>query len=216
MWLLFSAAAFGVRWLSLRNSVPFTAGASVAVSLLLAAVLLLPRAKGWGFGLTRRAWCKAGVAGLALYFCAALFARNAALRRVEEFIAQQGVLAEHYAAQPLPPWMARWSGLVRAPNGVYFAQVDMLSGRSPEFRFYADSPPNRFIARARQMPEVQAWMRFARFPVIRYAENAGKHIVELHDYRFFGRQQESDDPVTFSYRVVFAASGNVLSHGWEN
>jgi hypothetical protein len=151
-----------------------------------------------------------------LYLCASVFAHQAALSRVEEFIAQRGLLVESYGALPMPAWMAEWSGLIRTPNGVYYAPVHLLSSEAPEFRFIADSEPNGYTARVRNLPEVQAFFRFARFPVTRYFIAGQQHTVELYDYRFFRRQRETGGPVGFTYRVTLDAQGSVLSHGWVN
>jgi hypothetical protein len=116
--------------------------------------------------------------------------------------------------------------LVRAPRGVYELPVDLGDPSNPttgasatsaagfplEYRFYPDAPTNSSITQAHQLPQVQTFFWFARFPVTRFHKESGQSIVDFSDLRF--PHIRPDRPASFTYEVRFDSSGNVLSQGW--
>jgi hypothetical protein len=214
IWLLCALFAYWVRSLALRNHVEFSAAALIVVAAVLAAIFFLPHFGSWGFRVPRTQWCRVGAALLVLYLGGTALANLSAKSRVETFAGQRGLTVQNLAALPMPPWMARWSGLIRTPQGVYYAPINLLSREAPEFTFIADSPPSGFTSVSETVPEVQAYLRFARFPVTRSFEAGPLHIVEFSDYRFFRRQSGQGGRVGFTYRVTMDAQGNVVTRGW--
>lgn len=212
-WGLFSLAAFGARWQAQSIHVPLSRWVPPAAALLFAVVFLLPLLRGWGCRVSRRAWCRAGVLALAAYLGACSFAHRAALREVEEYAARENLRVDAIAAIPLPPSLLHWSGLVRTPEGVHFAMVNLLAARGPKFGFSGDAADNPHIAAARKLPELQRYLRFARFPVVRYSERGGIHTVEFADLRFFSRVSPRRP---FTYRVTFDGQGRVIVSGWAD
>jgi len=89
----------------------------------------------------------------------------------------------------------------------------------PRLDIYRSSAANRYVSDARALPGVQTFLWFARFPVITYFERDGHPVVQISDARFIGpRRPDVTARVTsplsnFTYEVVFAADGNVLSAG---
>jgi hypothetical protein len=162
----------------------------------------------------RRAWCRAGVVVFAAYLGACFFAHRAALRFVEDYAARENLRVDAIAAIPLPPSLHHWSGLVRTPGGVHFAAIHLSAARGPNFGFSGDAADNPYIAAARRLPAVQSYLRFARFPVVRFAARDGVNAVEFVDLRFFGRTRRGPEPFTF--RVTFDSAGHVLSSGWAD
>lgn len=213
-WGLFTLAAFGVRWLAQTVQTPISRWVTPVAALLFAALFFLPLLRGWGCRVSRRAWCQAGVVVFAAYLGACFFANRAALRLVQDYAARENLRVEAMAAIPLPPSLLNWSGLVRTADGVHFASIRLFAARGPKFGFSGDAPDNPYIAAARRLPEVQSYFRFARFPVVRYSERGGIHMVEFSDLRFFGRRDRRPQPFTF--RVTFDASGRVLTSGWAD
>jgi hypothetical protein len=65
------------------------------------------------------------------------------------------------------------------------------------------------VQAARQQPEVQTYLWFARFPRVTYREDQGRPIVEYQDIQFF--QPMRANPIPFTLRVLFDAKGKVLS-----
>jgi membrane-bound metal-dependent hydrolase YbcI (DUF457 family) len=214
LWGLFTLAVFGVARLARSLGLPFSPWAAPIAALLFAAILFLPAVRGWGYRVSRRAWCRASMIAFVVYLGLCFAANHVALQYVKDYAAREGLRVEQIAAIPLPPSLNDWSGLIRTPEGVHFASINLFNPRPPKFGFYGDAAPNRDIETARRLPEVQAYFRFARFPVVRYAQHGDTGEVELVDLRFFGRLRRGPQPFTF--RVLFDAQGRVLSSGWAD
>ncbi len=210
MWGVFAGLAGLVLWASRLLGTPMSLGAFVVAVAVLGVVFHLPAWRGWGFRVPRRRWAHAGFALAVGYLGACAVAHHAALARVEQFARAQSLPVEEVAAIPLPPGLLDWDGLVLTPSGVYQGRFTL--GREPEFRFVADSQPNRYTALALELPAVKTYLGFARFPVLRFSEQDGRYIVDLHDARFFQARRRRRR--SFTYRVVFDASGDAVQQGW--
>jgi membrane-bound metal-dependent hydrolase YbcI (DUF457 family) len=177
----------------------------------------------------RRRWNQFGLILACLYLGLAVLAHQSALSRVKNFVAMQKLDVQSIGALPFPPSLWRWDGLVRTAGGVYEVRMD-LSQKSPfqipagansaeserppiEYRFYPEAAPNAYIKAAKELPQMQKVLWFDRFPVTRYHEEAGEHIVEFSDMRFPRMGRGRTPP--FTYRVRFDPSGEVLDQGWE-
>jgi membrane-bound metal-dependent hydrolase YbcI (DUF457 family) len=216
MWLSFSACALLVAWFLTIQEFPPSLAALLIVMCILALLFFAPAAGGWGYRVSFKSWNRAGFAASVAYICLAAFAHHSAMARVTQFAKEKGLAVETLGALPLPPSLLHWDGLIRAPRGVYEFQINLLGADPPPeaaitYRYYPDAPPNDFLASARQLPSVQTYLWFARFPVYRSRREADRTVVEFYDLRFFrsGRRQSP-----FTYQVVYDARGNVLSQGW--
>ena len=84
------------------------------------------------------------------------------------------------------------------------------------YRSVADNP---YVQSALALPGVQEFLWFARFPVFTYLERDGRSVVQISDARFIGPRRpglvaSTSTPLSnFTYEVVFAADGNVVSAG---
>ena len=145
-----------------------------------------------------------------LFACAA--AHHAAIAQVKDFAAANHIAIVRLGALPVPPSLLGWGGEIRTPDGVYQTQFDLRDSDPPVFRFFADSPPDQFTTRALQLPEVQLYWQFARFPVIRTSYDGSHHVVEFGEHRFVSRN--SNNPLPFRYHVVFDGTGNLIEQGW--
>ncbi len=213
-WGFFTLAGYGVRWLARSLRLPLSPWMAPVAALIFAAVFFAPMLRDWGYRWPRRAWCRAGVITLAAYLGACYFHNRAALRIVEDYAARENIRVEAAAAIPMPPSMREWTGLIRTTDGVYFSAIHLPVARPPKFGFSGDAPDNPYIAAARQLPAVQNYLRFARFPVVHYAERAGLNVVEFSDWRFYGRIRRGPQP--FTYRVTLDTAGRVISSGWAD
>ena len=211
IWLLASAATVGVRHLLRLVGFPFSARVAAGIVALLAALFFLPTWNGWGFRIRRARWCRTGVYALATYLLLLAVAHAAALRRVEQFAAARGLCVERLGALPLPPSGLQWDGLIRTADGVYEGQFDLRRSDPPAFRFVADARENSYIEAARQQPDVKVYLWFARFPVVRFADEGDRKVVEFADLRFSPRGRR---PTPFTFRVTLDDSGRVLKQGW--
>jgi membrane-bound metal-dependent hydrolase YbcI (DUF457 family) len=212
MWALFTVAAI-VGWrVALLAGYPFHLRVLAPVSALLAALFLLPGIGGWGFRLKRSAWCQAGIYLTAAYVCLCALAHHSALRRVQGFSETNHVNVVRIGALPVPPSLLDWGDVIRTHNGVYQARFDLRDAEHPSFYFLPDSPPNPFIERALQLPDVQLYWQFARFPTIHGSDLGDDHIVDFGEHRFTNGSRRSPQP--FSYRLVFDDAGAVIEEGW--
>jgi membrane-bound metal-dependent hydrolase YbcI (DUF457 family) len=210
--VLFSLGAVGAEWVARNAGFPFSPWIVVALGALFAALFFLPARGGWGFGVSRAAWCRAGMAALAAYIGLCAAGHAAAMRRVEQFVAARNISGEP-GAIPLPPSPLNWSGLVRTEDGVYVSRIRLLNGdESPQFTLVANAPPLSWVQAAQELPMVQSYLWFARFPVTSYTQRGDTHIVQFEDLRFFSRGRTPRNPFTF--RVTFDGEGRVLEQGW--
>jgi membrane-bound metal-dependent hydrolase YbcI (DUF457 family) len=209
-------ALFGIR----------ISGFAVLVSAaLLAAVFLLPAVHNWGLRVPFAAWNRAGLSLAAAYILVATYAHHVALERVNEFAAHRGVAFQIIAALPTSPFLQslwHWDGLARGPHGVYETQMGLRDGLrlsadpendpTSERTYYMDAASNQFIEKARKLGEVQKVLQYARFPVTRFRMEGYQAVVEIVDLRFGTMRRKL--PPSFTYRVCFSESGQVLSQGW--
>ncbi len=222
LWLIFTPAPFLISKIAQAVGAPISNTAIFVATVLFAVLFLFPAVRGWGLHVRYETWNRAGLTLAVAYILAAAVAHHAAFRRVKQFAAQEKLQVQAIGALPLPPSFWRWDGLVCAPRGVYEMRMDLSdgllkSGDSPdsevlEHTYYPDAPPNVFIEAARQLPEVQKVLWFARFPVTRFHKEGGDAIVEFSDLRF--PHIRRDRPASFTYRVRFSTDGRVLSQGW--
>ncbi len=218
LWAIFTVSMLLISWLADAVGFAFSPWTVVAVAALLAVLFFLPRWHGRGFRLRRASWCRAGVYALVAYLGVCATTHYAALRRVEEFAASRGLRVERLGALPLLPSAAHWDGLIRTPQGVWEARINVWNELLPErqadaqvFRFVADTAPSGYLEIAEQLPQVQTYLWFARFPVFAFRERGDQAVVEFSDLRFFTRGWR---PAPFTFRVTFDTAGHVLSQGW--
>jgi hypothetical protein len=222
MWAVFAACVVGVGWIAARLEAPLEPGVIPAAVIAIGAILFGPmladrlkkadRPGGLSY-VSRATWCRAGLVALVAYYglCAWMHAR--ALGEVREFAAAQRIQVDALGALPMPPAATRWLGLIRTPDGVYRAYFSVAANPGPRFEYIADDKMPEEVARAVDaLPEVQTYRWFARFPVMSYREEGGRHVVELVDHRFY--PGATSRPAPFQYRVVVNAYGEVEEQGW--
>ncbi|MGB8542551.1 MAG: metal-dependent hydrolase [Candidatus Acidiferrales bacterium] len=214
MWVLFTLGAMGAWTAASAAGFPFHLWIAALASAIIAALFFLPGKSGWGFGVKRSSWCQAGTYAMIAYLFACGMAHHAAMKRVEDFASANKITIDRLGALPLPPSLLDWGGVIRTTDGVYQARFDLRTSAPPMFHFAADSPPDRFIARALQLPEVRLFWNFARFPVIHSFAEDGEHIVDIGENRFVNTRRKRPQP--FTYRLIFDSSGDLLEEGWQS
>jgi hypothetical protein len=222
LWVIFTPAPFLISRIAQVVGAPISSTAILVATLLFAVLFLLPAVRGWGLHVPYETWSRVGLTLAIAYILAATVAHRAAFERVKQFAVQENLEVQAIGALPLPPSLWHWDGLVRAPRGVYEMRMDLSdgllkSGSSPDTEllmhtYYPDAFPNEFIEAARQLPDVQKVLWFARFPVTRFHKEGGDAIVEFSDLRF--PHIRPDRPASFTYRVRFSADGKVIAQGW--
>lgn len=213
MWVLFTGAAFVVWKIADAVGFPFHLWIAFFSSVIIAALFFLPAVRGAGFRISTARWCQAGAIVMLAYLFACSVAHHQALLRVKKFASANHVPIDRIAALPLPPSLLDWGGVIRSIDGVYQSRFDLRNSTPPLFSFTADSPPDMYVARAMQRPEVQLYWNFARFPVIRTFTENGLHYVDFNENRFINRKHEG--PAPFSYRIVFDDAGDPVEEGWQ-
>lgn len=214
LWLVFSLAAIAAWKIADAVGFPFHRWIAALASILIALLFFVPLFRGAGFSISRPAWCRAGTYLTLAYLVACGVAHHLALAKAQAYAAAHNLTVERLAALPLPPSLLDWGDVIRAQDGVYQARFDLRSAApTPDFWFRADSPPDAFIARAWQLPEVRVYWNFARFPVIRSFAEQGQHFVDFDENRFVTRRTHG--PAPFSYRVIFNAEGVPIEEGWQ-
>jgi len=214
MWVLLTLGAVGAWTAANAAGFPFHLWIVGLISAIIAALFFFPEQSGWGFRVTRSSWCKAGTYAMIVYLFACGLAHHAAMQRVKDFASANKIQIDRMGALPLPPSLLDWGGVIRTVNGVYQARFDLRNPAAPDFHFAADSPPDPFIARALQVPEVQLFWQFARFPVIHSSAQGVEHIVDIGENRFVNTRRNKPQP--FTYRLIFDDSGDLLEQGWQS
>ncbi len=212
MWLALTAgSAFG--WAVARAAdFPFHAWIIAIASAVFAVAFFLPGmvADGWGFHVSRTAWCRLGVCVALLYVGACGLAHHTAMQSIVTFANDHHIDVEHIGALPLAPSILDWGVGIRSTDGVYESQFDLRHAGNVPVIFAADSPSNVYTRRALMLPSVKLFWGFSRFPTIRsHAEN-GDHLVDIGENRFMNQRR---GPQPFTYRVVFDAAGQVIEEG---
>lgn len=227
VWVLCAITTFGVAAIGRIVGAPISAQAVVLAIFVFTILCLLPAFRTWTSRPSPSAWNRIGFAGACIYIALAVFAHHKALERVKKFAEFQGATVQSIGALPFPPSIWNWDGLVRTPRGVYELRIDLsqpsgipdnaAAAAAPSevpltYKYFPDAPANSLIEQARRLPEVQKVLWFDRFPVTRFHKEGSESIVEILDLRF--PQVRPDRPASFTYRVRFDATGNVIKQGW--
>jgi membrane-bound metal-dependent hydrolase YbcI (DUF457 family) len=213
MWALFSASAAIVWGVAGIAGYPFHIWFAGVAILLFAALFFLPAYRGLGFRIHRRQWCQAGTYVMVAYLFGCWSAHHAAMARVQAFAEANHIAVVRIGALPIPPSLLTWGDVIRSTNGIYQAQVDLRHPDRASFEFVPDSPADEFTSRALQLPEVQLYWQFVRFPVIRTSSDGPYHVVDFGEHRFTNGGRRAPQP--FSYRVEFDSSGEVVAEGFR-
>jgi membrane-bound metal-dependent hydrolase YbcI (DUF457 family) len=212
MWVLFTLAAAGAWEAARAARSPFHIWVGAAASAIAAILFFGPMIGRRGFGISRAAWCRAGVLAMVAYIGACGAAHHEAMKRVEAFAAANHIHVVRIGALPVPPSLLDWGDAIRATDGVWASRYDLRDPNPPPFRFVRDSPPDAFTERALQLPEVHLYLNFARFPVIETFAERDRHVVVFGENRFVERRK--GEPQPFTYSVVFDDAGRVMEQGW--
>lgn len=221
LWAIFTPTPLLIARIGIAVGAPVSSSAVLVAMVMFALLFLLPAARGWGLKVRYENWNRAGMGLAVAYILAATLAHHFAFERITRFAAEENLEIQAIGALPLPPSLWHWDGLVRAPRGVYEVRMDLSDGllkkTDPSAEvitrtYYPDAPANEYIEMARQLPNVQKDLWFARFPVTRFHKEGGDAVVEFSDLRF--PQSRRGEPAAFTYQVRFSSDGKVLSQGW--
>ncbi len=220
LWAICAAAAFAIIPLVRPYDVPYDSGTALGASLFFGGFFLLPLRHGTGTRVGRSKWTRIGLTLVGLYLASAAAIHHSALQQVTQFADDARLDVQSIGALPLPPSIARWSGLIATSEGVYRLQFDEFSGERVMLRFFKNAEPNSYLSTARNLPDVQKFLWFARFPLYQFMMLNGQPVVRITDMRFYGVGQRpsladipDDIETTFTYQVSSRPDGDVLSQG---
>lgn len=228
VWVALTAGAFGACELAASAGYPFPIAVVGLVSAIFVLILFAPSLRGAGFHWTRASWCRTGLALVCAYLALASAMHRKALADVDRFAAAHHLPVDNFAALPLPPTVTNWAGLVATPEGVWRTTLDEPGGQIERTQFYSDPPPDRYVAEAKKLHDVQVYLWFARFPVWQEMQESGQTMLDVSDVRFFREDDsvakvKSGQPLRlpgirpnstgFTFEVVFDANGRVVSSG---
>ena len=219
VWVAFCVAAFALAPWARSLDVPFSDESAAAACVVFGVFLLVPLRRRGRSRFGRVIWCRMGVALLAGYIAFAAGMHSIALGQVRQYADEGRINYTNLAALPLPPWPGRWAGLISTPGSVYRIQFNLLGGEVPRLDVYRSITENPYVHSALALPGVQEFLWFARFPVFTYLERDGRPVVQISDARFIGLRRpglvaSTSTPLSnFTYEVVFAADGSVVSAG---
>jgi membrane-bound metal-dependent hydrolase YbcI (DUF457 family) len=224
LWLIFAPSPLVIAKIGESVGAPISHAAVITAMVLFTGLFMAPALSGTGQFVGYRTWNRLGLGLAVAYLLAVTYAHHVALDRVRAFAATLHLEVQSVAATPMPPSMWHWNGLVLTPRGVYETRMDLsdsLFGKGSEAKdpnaiertYYRDADSNAYIERARQLKPVQELLWFSRFPVTWFHREGSNAVVEIFDARF--PQIRRDRPRSFTYRVEFSPSGEILSQGWE-
>jgi membrane-bound metal-dependent hydrolase YbcI (DUF457 family) len=212
MWGFFSAMGL-LFWLMARAAAyPFHLWIVAAASGLFAVLFFVPAGGRWGSRLTRAQWAQIGAFVALVYLFACSVAHHKAILQAKTFADRNHIEIVRIGALPIPPSWLDWGEAVRSPDALFETQVDLRQPGSPLFSFIPDSPPDRYIAQAFQLPDVRLYWNFARFPSVHSFRDGSQHVVELGENRFQDNRRRGPQP--FTWEVIFDADGNLSEEGW--
>ena len=126
---------------------------------------------------------------LLIYFGVLIWFQQTALRRIQAVAPTVIEAGEQFVkadALPLPATPLRWRTVISTNKAFYFGDLSLLSSSLPSLRRYErTSGEAAAITAALREPELQAFMRFARFPTVTARRNLNHTTaVEVRDVRF--------------------------------
>jgi membrane-bound metal-dependent hydrolase YbcI (DUF457 family) len=212
MWASFTLSALVFWLLASAAAYPFHLWIVALASAVFAALFLVPARGGWGSNIPRAHWSQIGAFAALLYLFACSVAHHKAILQAKAFADRNHIGIERIGALPIPPSWLDWGDAIRSPDALFESQFDLRQAGPPIFTFTPDSPPDRYIARAFQLPNVRLYWNFARFPSIHSFADGDEHVVELGENRFQDNRRRGPQP--FTYEVIFDASGKLVEEGW--
>jgi membrane-bound metal-dependent hydrolase YbcI (DUF457 family) len=211
MWALFAVLAVLAYWFARSIGLSLSPIVIVVAIALIGALFFIPAITGIAANLSRSKWARAGLVASTAYLLACAVAHHYAFRRVENVVAAQRLTPVKVAALPMAPSLWGWEGLILTGNAVYETHEDLTQPASKDVHVFNDTVPDNYMEAIRDLPTVQTYLWFARFPVYKLLEQNGEPTVMITDVRFFtGRGGPSPG---FTFQVKFDAMGNIVQQG---
>jgi len=212
MWIFFTVMALIFWSLAGAAAYPFHFWIVVLASAGFAALFFVPASGGIGSKLTRAHWSQIGAFAALVYLFACSVAHHKAILQAKRFADMNRIDIVRIGALPIPPSWLDWGLAVRSADVLFETQIDLRQPGPPIFNVIPDSPPDKYIARAFEMPNVRLYWNFARFPSVQSFRDGDQHVVELGENRFQSGRRRGPQP--FTYEVIFDRDGSLVEEGW--
>jgi membrane-bound metal-dependent hydrolase YbcI (DUF457 family) len=184
----------------------------LVVDFLFIVFISAPGIKGWIYRWNPAIPCRIGLAVLLSYMGLCGINHHLALKKVEDYIQKERLQAFSYAAFPRPFSPFSWSGVIKTQGASYQSWLNVLTSQPIQFSFFQDPPKNNYITIAENLPVVQLFLWFARFPVITYQTLGQTHVIEYLDLRFHTGYRRTP----FVLEIIMGPDGKVLEKGFAD
>ncbi len=98
-------------------------------------------------------------------------------------------------------------GIIETKGAFYRGNLSFLKTDINDFEEIPKSKENSFIKEAKNLDVVKLYLWFAEFPVSRYEDRDGNHIVEFYDLRF----GLIPTKIPFLLKLIFDENGSLNS-----
>lgn len=210
--IFYTLAFFLAHFISQSTQRPVSWEILLLINILFTLLILVPGIKGWIYQLNKATPCRIGLIGLLLYLGLCWINHEIALRKVEAHIRKEGLQVISYAAFPSPLSPFRWSGVIKTQEASYQNWFNILTPEISEFSVFPDPPKNEYITLTENLPIVQLFLWFARFPVITYRTLGSTHVVEYFDLRFNSGLPRKP----FLLEIILGPDGEVRRQGFAD
>jgi inner membrane protein len=144
---------------------------------------------------------------LSMYLLFCLYSRETTLDKLAEFAKVKSLDAVKSSVYPRPLAPFFWMGVIEAKSAFYKENLSFLKVNINDFEEIPKSQDNSFIKEAKNLDVVKLYLWFAEFPVSRYEEANGNHIVEFYDLRF----GMIPTKIPFLLKLIFDKNGSLKS-----
>ncbi|MBS1806811.1 MAG: metal-dependent hydrolase [Acidobacteria bacterium] len=146
------------------------------------------------------------IGAVLIYFCLLVWLQKTALEKIQAaapMVIQFGEQVIKTDAMPIPANPLLWRTVISTDRAFYFSDQPLFYSASPVVRRYErESGEAAAITAALREPELQAFLRFARFPSISAERQQDQTTqVEIRDVRFFDLDSRTNGTFRTSIRL---------------
>jgi inner membrane protein len=173
-----SAKRYALDWVFILDPV-YTA-------ILLAGLIL-----GWRQPDRSGRYARASLIALVVYVAMAGVGQQVALGRFRDDLATHGIRPSQIGIFPELPGVLRWRGVAEEGVTLYESRRALWDRSRSRLESYRNEVSDGELARVAALDEVQAYLRFARFPWVTVNTSNPGRVLEIRDLRFgsYGRRE---------------------------
>ena len=158
----------------------------VYTAILLAGLIL-----GWRQPDLSGRYARASLIALVLYVAMAGVGQQVALSSFRDDLTTRGVRPSQIGMFPELPGLARWRGVAEERVTLYESRIALWDRSRSRLESYRNEVSDGELSRVAALDEVQAYLRFARFPWVTVNTSNPGRVLEIRDLRFgsYGRRE---------------------------